>query len=247
MPQQFMTMASRWSALQARDPRATDSFIYSVITTKVYCRPTCPSRLARRANIIFHNNVAEAEAAGFRACKRCLPDLSLEEYAAEGRKAKVVVEKVSNLLGDELVAGKGAKKWTVRMLAAEVGLTESYFCRLFKKEVGCTVGAFRGKLASLQQQLEKEDEHSTHPGPVANTKSIPETFDATMAQWPFDTTEAYFNTADILLGTILQPGEDFSQDLSYQDSYANMSGPNFFVCPEQEEDGLQFLDLSSLN
>ncbi len=60
-----------WRQLAARDPEA--SFYYGVVTTGVFCRPSCGSRLPQRANVRFFGTAAEAEAAGFRACKRCRP------------------------------------------------------------------------------------------------------------------------------------------------------------------------------
>ena len=62
-----------WAALLARDPAAEGRFLYGVITTGVYCRPTCPSRRPLRSNVRFFSQAADAEAAGLRACKRCQP------------------------------------------------------------------------------------------------------------------------------------------------------------------------------
>ncbi len=64
---------ARWPAVRSRDARADGSFVYSVRTTGVYCRPSCPARAARPENISFHADAAAAEAAGFRPCKRCRP------------------------------------------------------------------------------------------------------------------------------------------------------------------------------
>lgn len=65
---------ARWQALRRRDPAADDDFVYSVRTTGVYCRPSCAARPARPENLRFHATPAEAEAAGFRPCKRCRPN-----------------------------------------------------------------------------------------------------------------------------------------------------------------------------
>ena len=59
--------------MQRRDPAADGSFVYSVASTGVYCRPSCPSRQPHRKNVEFHADPAAAEAAGFRACMRCHP------------------------------------------------------------------------------------------------------------------------------------------------------------------------------
>ncbi|HQR88566.1 MAG TPA: Ada metal-binding domain-containing protein [Caulobacter sp.] len=65
---------ARWAACLARDPAADGAFFIAVRTTKIYCRPVCPARPLRK-NVVFHATGAQARAAGFRACKRCKPDL----------------------------------------------------------------------------------------------------------------------------------------------------------------------------
>ena len=64
----------RWQAVQRRDPAFDGKFFFAVRTTGIYCRPSCASRPARRENVSFFLTVAEAEKAGYRACKRCRPD-----------------------------------------------------------------------------------------------------------------------------------------------------------------------------
>src|SRR5437764_4178740 len=64
----------RWARIVARDRSADGKFWYSVATTGVYCRPSCPSRGANPKNVAFHDTVEAAKATGFRACKRCNPD-----------------------------------------------------------------------------------------------------------------------------------------------------------------------------
>src|SRR5215510_8900611 len=65
---------ARWAAVRARDASADGTFVYSVKTTGVYCRPSCGARPARPENVAFHDTPADAERAGFRACKRCKPE-----------------------------------------------------------------------------------------------------------------------------------------------------------------------------
>ncbi len=69
----YSTPEARWTAVQQRDAGADAWFRYAVRSTGVYCRPSCPSRPARRENVSFHVSPDAAEAAGFRACKRCQP------------------------------------------------------------------------------------------------------------------------------------------------------------------------------
>jgi AraC family transcriptional regulator of adaptative response/methylated-DNA-[protein]-cysteine methyltransferase len=64
----------RWAAIQRRDAAADGQFVYSVRTTGVYCHPSCGARPARPENVAFHPTPADAERAGFRACRRCRPD-----------------------------------------------------------------------------------------------------------------------------------------------------------------------------
>ncbi len=68
----------RWALVVARDPNADGKFYYSVKTSGVYCRPSCPARLARPENVRFHPTCSDAEGAGFRPCKRCKPNQPVE-------------------------------------------------------------------------------------------------------------------------------------------------------------------------
>lgn len=64
----------RWASVLARDVLADDRFWYSVSTTRIYCRPSCPSRHASPEHVRFHATLEEARATGFRPCKRCHPE-----------------------------------------------------------------------------------------------------------------------------------------------------------------------------
>jgi D-arabinose 1-dehydrogenase-like Zn-dependent alcohol dehydrogenase len=84
------TRDPRWQSIVTRDKDADGKFFYSVGTTAVYCRPSCAARLPRPENVRFHASTADAEKAGFRACKRCKPT-GLSLTAANMAK----IEKVS--------------------------------------------------------------------------------------------------------------------------------------------------------
>src|SRR5579864_3293514 len=84
----FTTDSSRWEALRKRDPAADGYFFYSVKTTGVYCNPSCAARRARPEHVAFHASREDAERAGFRACKRCRPDLPLRAQ----REAALIAE-----------------------------------------------------------------------------------------------------------------------------------------------------------
>src|SRR6187402_441585 len=66
----FTDTESRWNAMSSRDSSADGAFFYAVRTTGVFCRPSCASRPPRRENVEFFENTQQAEAAGYRACKR---------------------------------------------------------------------------------------------------------------------------------------------------------------------------------
>jgi AraC family transcriptional regulator of adaptative response/methylated-DNA-[protein]-cysteine methyltransferase len=118
---------ARWAALVARDPEADGNFYYSVETTGVYCRPTCAARRARPENVRFHSTREEAEAAGFRPCRRCRPDEAPlnEQHAARIAESCRLIEESEETPG-------------LRQLASRAGLSASYFQRVFKAMTGLT-------------------------------------------------------------------------------------------------------------
>lgn len=120
---------ARWSQLVARDPAAEGIFIYAVKTTKIFCRPTCKARLARRANVEFFNTPHEAQDAGYRACKRCQPLLTT--HTPEADKIKKAIALIDSIPDDAPLPG-------LERLAQEAGLTKHHFHRLFKRETGST-------------------------------------------------------------------------------------------------------------
>jgi AraC family transcriptional regulator of adaptative response/methylated-DNA-[protein]-cysteine methyltransferase len=121
----------RWARVQARDRTADGQFWYSVATTGVYCRPSCPSRGANPKNVAFHDTPAGALAAGFRPCKRCNPDgASLEAQNAE------LVAKACRLIE------RSEEPLSLADLAQAVELSPGYFHRLFKASTGLTPKAY---------------------------------------------------------------------------------------------------------
>jgi uncharacterized protein len=76
---------ARWQAVKRRDRAADGAFFYSVKTTGVYCRPSCPGRLPLRENVAFYSSADEAERAGFRPCERCRPQSASASPEREAR------------------------------------------------------------------------------------------------------------------------------------------------------------------
>lgn len=120
-----------WHAVVHRIADFDGTFFYSVATTGVYCRPSCPSRQALRRHVSFHASCAAAEAAGFRPCKRCRPD-QVQPHRGQieivARACKMIEAAEDPVALDEL--------------AASVNLSPYHFHRLFKKRVGVTPKAY---------------------------------------------------------------------------------------------------------
>ncbi|MGH3315139.1 MAG: Ada metal-binding domain-containing protein, partial [Nocardioidaceae bacterium] len=73
-PVRALDAESCYRAVRSRDRRFDGLFYTAVTTTGIYCRPSCPALTPRRANVRFYVTAAAAQTAGFRACRRCLPD-----------------------------------------------------------------------------------------------------------------------------------------------------------------------------
>jgi len=115
-----------WAALTSRDSSADGAFVYAVRTTGVYCRPGCASRRPRLENVAFYETNAEAEAAGFRPCKRCRPTEAPGErhVAAIGRACALIRAR------DALPS--------LSELAQAAGISRFHFHRVFKQITGAT-------------------------------------------------------------------------------------------------------------
>jgi AraC family transcriptional regulator of adaptative response/methylated-DNA-[protein]-cysteine methyltransferase len=121
------TDARRWAAVQARDRKADGSFVYAVRTTGIYCRPSCASRQALRANVSFHANAAAAERAGFRACKRCRP-----QETGNGDRHAELVARLCRLIE------RSEKAPSLAELAAAASLSRFHLHRVFVAATGVT-------------------------------------------------------------------------------------------------------------
>src|SRR5439155_12034612 len=116
-----------WAAVENRDAGAGGSFFYGVRTTGVYCRPGCASRRPLRANTVFFETTAAAEAAGFRACKRCRPT----DGSAASRHLAAIEKACALLRKSDGVPSLGE-------LADAAGISRFHFHRVFKQITGVT-------------------------------------------------------------------------------------------------------------
>src|SRR5512141_2241561 len=111
----------RWQAVVRRDPQADGDFVYAVRTTGVYCRPSCPSRSARRENVAFFDTPSLAAVAGYRPCKRCKPD----EISQQQRRNARVLQACQAI-------ERSASALSLAQLAQQVGMSPHHFQRVFK-------------------------------------------------------------------------------------------------------------------
>jgi len=118
-----------YRAVQAKDARFDGWFVTAVLTTRIYCRPSCPVRPPLARNVRFYPTAAGAQRAGFRACKRCRPDVS--PGSPEWNMRGDVVARAMRLIADGTV-----DRERVTGLAARLGYTTRQLERMLQAEVG---------------------------------------------------------------------------------------------------------------
>jgi AraC family transcriptional regulator of adaptative response/methylated-DNA-[protein]-cysteine methyltransferase len=131
--------AEAWRAVLARDRGADGRFVTGVLSTGIYCRPSCAARHPRRENVRFHADPASARASGLRACLRCRPD----EVAGD----ELAIARALVLIAD----ADGVP--SLAEMAATAGYSLHHFHRLFRRATGVTPAAYaRGIRASRMEQ-----------------------------------------------------------------------------------------------
>ncbi|GGM10138.1 AlkA N-terminal domain-containing protein [Promicromonospora citrea] len=119
----------RYRAIAARDARFDGQFFTAVRTTGIYCRPSCPARTPKAENVSFYLTSAAAHEAGFRACKRCLPEAAPGTPAWDLRRD--LAGRAMRLVADGVVDREG-----VSGLATRLGYSERQLHRLLVAELG---------------------------------------------------------------------------------------------------------------
>ena len=122
----YMTINARWQAITSRDAAADGAFVYAVASTRIYCRPSCPSRKPRRDRTTFFPGPEQAEEAGYRACRRCRPD---------SMKPSSLVERALGAWS-RIAARRTDGRVPLRALAAAVGASPSHLQRTFTQALG---------------------------------------------------------------------------------------------------------------
>lgn len=137
---------ARWAAMMANDRQYDGRFVVAVKTTKIYCRPSCTARPPRRENVTFYDSPTEAEAAGFRACKRCSPNTQAYEAS--------VVEQLCRYIEAHL-----DERVTLDDLGAAVNLNPHHVQRMFKRAVGISPRQYAEarRIEALKNRLKAGD------------------------------------------------------------------------------------------
>src|SRR5256885_13755281 len=120
-----------YRAVLARDMRFDGRFYTGVTSTGVYCRPICPARTPARANMRFFGHAGAAEAAGFRACRRCRPEAS--PGSPDWNVRADLAARAVRLIADGYVDEHG-----VSGLASRPAVTDRHLRRLLLAELGAT-------------------------------------------------------------------------------------------------------------
>lgn len=136
-----------WQAVLERDKQANGRFVYGVRSTGIYCRPACPSRKPRREQVVFFPQPAAAEEAGYRACQRCQPRESTNDASVE------IIQRACRYIEQHLDEMPG-----LEALSRELGLSQAYAQRLFKRVMGITPRQYAEaqRLERLKSQLKEK-------------------------------------------------------------------------------------------
>jgi AraC family transcriptional regulator of adaptative response/methylated-DNA-[protein]-cysteine methyltransferase len=133
----------RWEAIAGRNRAADGQFFYAVTSTGVFCRPSCPSRRPRRERVRFFDSIAAAQAAGFRACRRCRP-------TGADPSSPAGVQRAVAYLASHVDAPV-----SLATLGRVAGLSPFHLQRQFKKVVGVSPREFQAaqRAERFRQQL----------------------------------------------------------------------------------------------
>jgi AraC family transcriptional regulator of adaptative response/methylated-DNA-[protein]-cysteine methyltransferase len=137
--------AARWRAVTARAAAADGTFVYAVKTTGVFCRPSCPSRRPKPANVRFFDGADAAARAGFRPCRRCHPERVASPRDAALERIRASIRAIEAADAPPALAA----------LARAAGLSRFHFQRLFKRTVGISPREYyaAGRRERLQRAL----------------------------------------------------------------------------------------------
>ncbi|MFT4036711.1 MAG: bifunctional DNA-binding transcriptional regulator/O6-methylguanine-DNA methyltransferase Ada [Thermomicrobiales bacterium] len=138
----LQTDDERWQAVLERDRARDGEFVTAVLTTGIYCRPSCPARHPFRQNVRFYDDPQGAERAGFRPCLRCRPrEVSAQRQLAQAAR--------------EWLDAHPAERTNLTELAEAMGVSTSHLQRTFTREIGVSPRAYQAslRLETAKRQL----------------------------------------------------------------------------------------------
>ena len=134
-----------WQAVLDRDSSFDGKIFYGVHSTKIYCRPICPSRRPNRSQVSFYRSPQSAEAAGFRPCKRCHPQTAIAPNSTKDKVIKAC----------RYIEGQLEHIPNLAELSDRVGISSSHLQRVFKQMMGVTPFEYANahRIKHLKQHL----------------------------------------------------------------------------------------------
>lgn len=136
---------TRWQAVVERDASLDGTFVFAVSSTGIFCRPSCPSKRARRENVRFFDHATAAEQAGYRACLRCRPK------AVDGNPQSALVRAICRYIEQHI-----EDRITLSLLGKEFRLSPFHLQRTFKAALGVSPKAYIDacRLRQVKQNLQ---------------------------------------------------------------------------------------------
>ena len=170
----YHTDDARWQAVENREAAADEQFVFGVITTGIFCRPSCRARHPLRQNVRFFQDAAAAQEAGFRPCKRCQPD-----------RAPLHQQRLERIRQACALMDAREETMSLEALASEMAMSPFHFHRLFKSVTGLTPKAWQ--TARRNQRLRDALTHGEAVTPA-------------LYQAGFGSGSSYYRDADSALG-----------------------------------------------
>jgi len=127
---------AQWQAVMTKDARSDGQFVFAVSSTKIYCRPSCPSRRPHRERVSFFQLPEQAEQAGFRACLRCRP--------RDKRPRDPQIQMAQEVC--RLIDENDGEPITLATLSARLGVSSFHLQRTFKSVMGITPKDYAGSV-----------------------------------------------------------------------------------------------------
>jgi AraC family transcriptional regulator of adaptative response/methylated-DNA-[protein]-cysteine methyltransferase len=169
-----------WQQVLERDARADGQFFYAVKSTKIYCKPSCPSRRPTRKNVTFFPTPEAARASGYRACLRCNPDETTPKADPQAGAIAAVTEYLAQHPGE---------KTKLKDLAKATGVGKFTILRGFKRVLGVSPGEYRKaqKLAAFKAKVREPKVRVTdaiYEAGFGSSSRLYEGSDATLGMTP---------------------------------------------------------------